>query len=46
LHVSLGPGLLDSAYEALLAKALSDLSLKGERQKTIKIKYQDVVLEE
>lgn len=46
LHVNLGPGLLESVYEALLAKSLSDLSLKVERQKPIKINYQDVVLEE
>lgn len=46
LHVNLGPGLLESVYEALLAKLLSDLSLKVERQKPIKINYQDVVLEE
>ena len=46
LHVSLGPGLLESVYEAILAKALSDLNLKVDRQKPIKIKYQDVVLDE
>lgn len=46
LHVNLGPGLLESVYEALLAMSLSDLSLKVERQKPIKINYQDVVLEE
>jgi GxxExxY protein len=46
LHVGLGPGLLESVYEALLAKSLSDLNLKVDRQKPIKIKYQDVVLEE
>jgi GxxExxY protein len=37
LHVGLGPGLLESVYEALLAKSLSDLSLKVDRQKPIKI---------
>ncbi len=46
LHVNLGPGLLESVYEALLAKSLSDLNLKVDRQKPIKIKYQDIVLEE
>ena len=46
LHVNLGPGLLESVYEALLAKSLSDLDLKVDRQKPIKIKYQDVMLEE
>lgn len=46
LHVSLGPGLLKSVYEALLARALVDLGLKVERQKPIRIKYQDIVMEE
>jgi len=46
LHVNLGPGLLESVYEALLAKSLSDLNLKVERQKPIRIKYQNVVLNE
>ena len=46
LHVNLGPGLLESVYEALLAKSLSDLDLKVDRQKPIKIKYRDVVLDE
>lgn len=46
LHVNLGPGLLESVYEALLAKALRDRNLKVDRQKPIKIKYQEVELEE
>lgn len=46
LHVNLGPGLLESVYEALLAKSLSNLGLKVDRQKPIKIRYQDVALEE
>ena len=46
LHVNLGLGLLESVYEALLAKSLSDLDLKVDRQKPIKIKYRDVVLDE
>lgn len=46
LHVSLGPGLLESVYEALLARALADLGLKVERQKPIRIKYNDIVMEE
>lgn len=45
LHVELGPGLLESVYEALLTKSLSDLGLKVDRQKPIKIGYQDVTLE-
>ncbi|AMO70833.1 Fe3+ hydroxamate ABC transporter substrate-binding protein [Sphingorhabdus sp. M41] len=46
LHVGLGPGLLESVYEALLAKSLADLGLKVDRQKPIRIKYQDISLEE
>ncbi len=46
LHVNLGPGLLESVYEASLAKSLCDLSPKVERQKPIRIKYLDIVLEE
>ena len=46
LHANLGPGLLESVYEALLAKSLSDRSLKVARQKPIKIRYLDIVLEE
>jgi GxxExxY protein len=46
LHVGLGPGLLESVYEALLARSLSDLGLKVDRQKPIRIKYQDIALEE
>jgi iron complex transport system substrate-binding protein len=46
LHVSLGPGLLESVYEALLARALADLGLEVERQKPIRIKYNDIVMEE
>jgi len=38
--------LLESVYEALLAKALRDRNLKVDRQKPIKIKYQEVELEE
>ncbi|NRD88336.1 GxxExxY protein [Sphingopyxis sp. BSNA05] len=46
LHADLGPGLLESVYEALLARSLSNLGLKVDRQKPIKIRYQDVTLEE
>ena len=46
LHVDLGPGLLESVYEALLARSLSNRGLKVDRQKPIRIRYQDVTLEE
>ncbi len=46
LHVDLGPGLLESVYEALLAESLRARGLRVERQKPIRIEYRDFVLEE
>ncbi len=46
LHDALGPGLLESVYEACLARSLVDRGLVVERQKTIPIKYGGVVLDE
>ena len=46
LHRDLGPGLLESVYEALLAQMLRDRGLKVDRQVPIKIEYRGVVLEE
>ncbi|MFG0241605.1 MAG: GxxExxY protein [Phycisphaerales bacterium JB054] len=39
VHKTLGPGLLESAYEACLAKELSLRGLRVERQSEIKIEY-------
>lgn len=46
LHVNLGPGLLESVYEALLANALERCGLRVDRQKPIRIKYKGIVLQE
>lgn len=46
LHVDLGPGLLESVYEVLLAESLRARGLRVERQKPIRIEYRDFVLEE
>ncbi|MFN2367419.1 MAG: GxxExxY protein [Desulfurivibrionaceae bacterium] len=46
LHRDLGPGLLESVYEAVLAKMLKKRGLLVERQKPVPIRYQDVSLEE
>ena len=46
LHDALGPGLLESVYEACLVRSLVDRGLVVERQKTIPIKYGGVVLDE
>lgn len=46
LHCDLGPGLLESVYEAVLAKMLEDRGLRVERQKPIPIEYQGVHFDE
>ena len=45
VHRALGPGLLESAYEACLAYELQKLSLPVERQKPVPVIYEDVKLE-
>lgn len=46
LHKDLGPGLLESAYEAVLAKILEQRGLRVERQKPVPIHYQGIELNE
>ena len=46
LHRELGPGLLESVYEILLAKSLEQEGLSVERQKPIPIKFNGIALEE
>ena len=46
LHVNLGPGLLESVYEAVLAQVLSENGLKVERQKLIGFAYQGIRFED
>ena len=46
IHKDLGPGLLESVYEAVLSYELEHRGLKVERQKPVKIKYRDIILEE
>jgi len=45
VHRALGPGLLESAYEACLAFELLDKSLKVEQQKPVPVIYRDVRLD-
>lgn len=45
VHKSLGPGLLESAYEACLCFELGQLGLDVERQKPLPIVYRDVTLD-
>ena len=45
VHRQLGPGLLESAYEACLVYELSLQSLKVEQQKPLPVKYKTVELD-
>jgi iron complex transport system substrate-binding protein len=46
LHRELGPGLLESVYEALLARRLEVRGFQVERQKPIRFEYHEQVFEE
>ena len=46
IHRDLGPGLLESVYEAVLARALERRGLRVERQKAIRFEYDGMVFEE
>jgi GxxExxY protein len=46
VHTSLGPGLLESAYEACLCFELQKAGIKVERQKKLPIIYEELRLEE
>ena len=46
LHRELGPGLLESVYEAVLAHELGSKGLMVQRQKPVPIHYQDIQLDE
>ena len=45
IHRRLGPGLLESAYEACLAYELERVGLRVERQKAVPLVYDSVKLE-
>ena len=45
VHRALGPGLLESAYEACLAFELVEQGLEIERQKPLPVVYRDVKLD-
>jgi GxxExxY protein len=45
VHTSLGPGLLESAYEAVLAFELENRGLRVARQQTVPIIYQGTRIE-
>jgi len=46
IHMDLGPGLLESVYEAVLARALERRGFHVERQKVIRFEYDGMVFEE
>jgi GxxExxY protein len=46
IHKGLGPGLLESVYEIVLAKALEKRGLKIERQKPISFIYDETQFDE
>ena len=46
VHRHLGPGLLESAYEACLAYELERLGLKVEKQKPLPLIYKDIRLDQ
>ena len=45
VHKALGPGLLESAYEACLAYELSEHGMKVERQKSLPLVYKGLQLD-
>lgn len=46
IHMELGPGLLESVYEALLAEALVQHGLAVTRQQAVPISFRGIVLPE
>ena len=46
IHREIGPGLLESVYEAVLAKKLTDSGLAVERQLPIAICYEGITFDE
>jgi len=46
IHTALGPGLLESVYEVVLARELVKRGLRAERQLPVKILYDGVMFDE
>jgi len=46
IHMELGPGLLESVYEVVLARAIEKQGFQVERQKAIRFKYDGIVFDE
>ena len=46
IHIELGPGLMESVYETVLARALEQRGFHVERQRVIRFEYQGMMFEE
>jgi len=46
IHRELGPGLLETVYEVVLAKKLTDMGLFVERQVSVPIRFEGMVFDE
>jgi GxxExxY protein len=46
IHRALGPGLLESAYEALMAAALAKRGIRVERQKSIGLNFDGIRIDD
>lgn len=46
IHKELGPGLLESVYEVVLAKSLELRGMKIDRQKPIKFEFRGIIFDE
>jgi GxxExxY protein len=46
VHDTLGPGLLETVYEVVLAKELANRGMRARRQVTVPIRYDNLVFEE
>jgi len=46
IHSQLGPGLLESVYEVILARKLVDAGLQVERQMPVKIEFEGIIFNE
>lgn len=46
IHMGLGPGLLESVYETVLARSLEKRGFHVERQKSVRFEYDSIVFEE
>jgi GxxExxY protein len=45
IHVALGPGLLESVYEAVFAQELNRLGIPYTRQQSIETRYKNITLD-